>query len=56
MNRKVTVVGGAKRGDRGGVAEKQLADVVVIDIADRRRPASRSTSSRRARSTDRIRG
>ena len=37
MNRKVTVVGGA--GNVGatvarGVADKQLADVVVIDIAD----------------------
>ena len=39
MNRKVTVVGGA--GNVGatvarGVAEKQLADVVVIDIADQK--------------------
>ena len=39
MNRKVTVVGGA--GNVGatvarGVAEKQLADVVVIDIADKK--------------------
>ena len=39
MNRKVTVVGGA--GNVGatvarGVAEKQLADVVVVDIADRK--------------------
>ena len=39
MNRKVTVVGGA--GNVGatvarGVADKQLADVVVIDIADRK--------------------
>jgi malate dehydrogenase len=39
MNRKVTVVGGA--GNVGatvarGIAEKQLADVVVIDIADKR--------------------
>src|SRR5437660_1123387 len=39
MNRKVTVVGGA--GNVGatvarGVADKQLADVVVIDIADKK--------------------
>jgi malate dehydrogenase len=39
MNRKVTVVGGA--GNVGatvarGVAEKQLADVVIIDIADQK--------------------
>ncbi len=39
MNRKVTVVGGA--GNVGatvarGIAEKQLADVVVIDIADQK--------------------
>jgi malate dehydrogenase len=39
MNRKVTVVGGA--GNVGatvarGIAEKQLADVVVIDIADKK--------------------
>jgi malate dehydrogenase len=39
MNRKVTVIGGA--GNVGatvarGVAEKQLADVVVIDIADQK--------------------
>ena len=39
MNRKVTVVGGA--GNVGatvarGVADKQLADVVVIDIADQK--------------------
>src|SRR6058998_3857840 len=39
MNRKVTVVGGA--GNVGatvarGVAEKQLADVVVVDIADQK--------------------
>src|SRR3989442_6155103 len=39
MNRKVTVVGGA--GNVGatvarGMAEKQLADVVVIDIADQK--------------------
>ena len=39
MNRKITVVGGA--GNVGatvarGVAEKQLADVVVIDIADKK--------------------
>ena len=39
MNRKVTVVGGA--GNVGatvarGVAEKSLADVVVIDIADKK--------------------
>src|SRR4026208_2592600 len=39
MNRKVTVVGGAGNvGATGarGVAEKQLADVVVIDIADQK--------------------
>src|SRR5881397_3670548 len=39
MNRKVTVVGGA--GNVGatvarGIAEEQLADVVVIDIADQK--------------------
>src|SRR5947207_14234100 len=39
MNRKVTVVGGA--GNVGatvarGIAEKQLADVVVLDIADQK--------------------
>ena len=39
MNRKVTVVGGA--GNVGatvarGVADKQLADVVIIDIADQK--------------------
>src|SRR5207247_10512928 len=39
MNRKVTVVGGA--GNVGatvarGIAEKQLADVVVVDIADKK--------------------
>src|SRR5438093_59080 len=39
MNRKVTVVGGA--GNVGatvgrGVADKQLADVVVVDIADKK--------------------
>src|ERR1700730_11546713 len=39
MNRKVTVVGGA--GNVGatvarGVAEKQLADVVIVDIADQK--------------------
>ena len=39
MNRKVTVVGGA--GNVGatvarGVADKQLADVIVIDIADQK--------------------
>src|SRR6266496_6479910 len=39
MNRKVTVVGGA--GNVGatvarGVSDKQLADVVVIDIADKK--------------------
>src|SRR4051812_22078047 len=39
MNRKVTVVGGA--GNVGatvarGIADKQLADVVVIDIADQK--------------------
>ncbi len=39
MNRKVTVVGGA--GNVGatvarGVADKQLADVVVIDIAEQK--------------------
>src|SRR5436309_5818917 len=39
MNRKVTVVGGA--GNVGatvarGIADKQLADVVVIDIADKK--------------------
>ena len=39
MNRKVTVVGGA--GNVGatvarGVADKSLADVVVIDIADQK--------------------
>src|SRR5689334_18114726 len=39
MNRKVSVVGGA--GNVGatvarGIAEKQLADVVVIDIADQK--------------------
>ena len=39
MNRKVTVVGGA--GNVGatvarGIVEKQLADVVVIDIADQK--------------------
>src|ERR687892_1143634 len=39
MNRKVTVIGGA--GNVGatvarGVAEKQLADVVIIDIADQK--------------------
>src|SRR5947209_15911293 len=39
MNRKVTVVGGA--GNVGatvarGVADKQLADVVVVDIADQK--------------------
>src|SRR5438046_9679355 len=39
MNRKVTVVGGA--GNVGatvarGIAEKELADVVVIDIADQK--------------------
>src|SRR5262245_2433404 len=39
MNRKVTIVGGA--GNVGatvarGVADKQLADVVVIDIADQK--------------------
>src|SRR5215468_4948630 len=39
MNRKVTVVGGA--GNVGatvarGVADKQLADVVIIDIADKK--------------------
>ena len=47
MNRKVTVVGGA--GNVGAtvaraIADKELADVVIIDIADRRRKASRSTS------------
>ena len=47
MNRKVTVVGGA--GNVGAtvaraIADKELADVVIIDIADRRRRASRSTS------------
>ena len=39
MNRKVTVVGGA--GNVGatvarGIADKELADVVVIDIADQK--------------------
>ena len=39
MNRKVTVVGGA--GNVGatvarGIADKQLADVVLIDIADQK--------------------
>ena len=39
MNRKVTVIGGA--GNVGatvarGVADKQLADVVVVDIADQK--------------------
>ena len=39
MNRKVTVVGGA--GNVGatvarGVADKELADVVIIDIADKK--------------------
>src|SRR2546427_11428080 len=39
MNRKVTVVGGA--GNVGatvarGIVEKQLADVVVVDIADQK--------------------
>ena len=39
MNRKVTVVGGA--GNVGatvarGIAEKELADVVIIDIADQK--------------------
>src|SRR5207244_12604823 len=39
MNRKVTVVGGA--GNVGatvarGVADKQLADVVIVDIADQK--------------------
>src|ERR1043166_2005161 len=39
MNRKVTVVGGA--GNVGatvarGIAEKQLADVVIIEIADQK--------------------
>ena len=39
MNRKVTVVGGA--GNVGatvarGIADKQLADVVVVDIADQK--------------------
>src|ERR1700738_2020785 len=39
MNRKVTVVGGA--GNVGatvarGVAEKELADVVIVDIADQK--------------------
>ena len=58
MNRKVTVVGGA--GNVGmtvarAIAEKELADVVIIDIADRRRQASRSTSTRRARSSAAIR-
>jgi malate/lactate dehydrogenase len=39
MNRKVTVVGGA--GNVGatvarGIAEKELADVLIIDIADQK--------------------
>ena len=39
MNRKVTVVGGA--GDVGAtvaraIADKELADVVIIDIADQK--------------------
>ena len=59
MNRKVTVVGGA--GEVGAtvaraIADKELADVVIIDIAEtkggRRR---RSTCSRRARSKARTR-
>ncbi len=57
MKHKVTVVGGA--GNVGAtvaraIAEKELADVVIIDIADHRPPgrqqASRSTCTRPVRS------
>ena len=59
MNRKVTVVGGA--GNVGAtvaraIADKELADVVIIDIAETEVGGqSRSTCSRPARSKGRIR-
>ena len=34
----------------GAIAQKELADVVIVDIADTKRRASRSTSTSRARS------
>ncbi len=58
MNRKVTVIGGA--GNVGAtvaraIAVKELADVVVIDIATRRPAGSRSTCIRPTRSRARTR-
>jgi len=53
-NKKVTVVGGA--GNVGAtvarsIAEKELADVVIIDIADQKAAGVAPTFSKRARSS-----